>query len=154
MHDSSHVAERPSADDKPRAPRTAPTAEPLIKTSEELPDTVFLALLCAFRASGGMAREPDLLERQPRLQAALRVRWDGSDWLPLFQLMPSTLAERPEVLRVIDELRPALDLGAVIAWFAEPNAWLKGERPVDMLDENLEAVLAAARGDRFVAAGL
>ena len=36
-------------------------------------------------------------------------------------------------------------------WFAQPNGWLHGERPVDLLDAGLDRVLLAAGADRIVA---
>jgi hypothetical protein len=35
---------------------------------------------------------------------------------------------------------------AVAAWFVEPNALLEARRPVELIDADLGAVLAAARG--------
>jgi hypothetical protein len=38
-------------------------------------------------------------------------------------------------------------------WFVEPNVWLGGAAPIELMNRDVEAVLLAARADRFVAAG-
>jgi hypothetical protein len=50
-------------------------------------------------------------------------------------------------------LTDVLDNWTLAWWFTEPNAWLKGRRPVDMVDGQFSEVLGAARADRFVAVG-
>ncbi len=138
----------------------------------ELADAEFLGLLSAFRASGGLAREADLLARWRRetslcntragktcphgpapMATALRLRWDGCDWLPVFQFHLPTLQLRQDVLRVRDELVPVFEGSRLLAWFIEPNHWLRGVRPIDSLGPDLAGVLGAARGDRFIVAG-
>ncbi|MET0519233.1 MAG: hypothetical protein ABW005_10410 [Burkholderiaceae bacterium] len=137
----------------------------------ELSDVEFLALLGAFRASGGLAREADLLarwrvgidtgKRIPRRDrpastaTALRLRWDGRDWLPLFQFQRPLLLLRlrQDVLRVRAELGPVFEDARLLLWFAEPNHWLEDARPIDRLAADPAGVLQAARGDRFLVAG-
>ena len=54
---------------------------------------------------------------------------------------------------VASELSPVFNRDDVELWLGVPNAWLDASRPRDLLYQDLPAVLAAARADRFVAAG-
>ena len=58
-----------------------------------------------------------------------------------------------EVRRVAYEVTAVLDNWTLASWFTEPNAWLKHQRPVDLVESYFSDVLHAARADRFVAAG-
>jgi hypothetical protein len=40
---------------------------------------------------------------------------------------------------------------SMAVWYLQQNIWLDNRRPIDLLDRNPAAVLAAARGDRFIA---
>ena len=71
----------------------------------------------------------------------------------MFQFELRDLSVKQGPRKVLAELSPVLDGWALAAWFARPNSWLNDRSPVDTLDSNLAAVLAAARADRFVASG-
>ncbi|HXD07173.1 MAG TPA: hypothetical protein VN680_14045 [Burkholderiaceae bacterium] len=73
--------------------------------------------------------------------------------LPMFQFDPMELKLRPGVREVLLELRDALDDWELCAWFAQPSTWLDGAAPVDRLASHAQAVVQAARADRFVALG-
>ena len=139
------------------APRVMP-APPLPtgpRGLDVLHDRAFIDLLRGYRCHGGLARESQLPGRcgAPAGSWPIRFEWSGVGWLPLFQFEPGTLALREAPRRVIAELSPAFDGWSMATWFAEPNSWLDGARPVKRLDADLTAVLEAARVDRFIAAG-
>lgn len=127
----------------------------------------FAALLSAYRASGGTLRGDEMARllqaRQrgdfvslDRLMVSGEVfgfDWNHAWWVPMFQFEPRDLSIKFGVRRVLAELLAVFDHWALAAWFAQPNALLQGWRPIDLLDANGPAVFAAARADRFVAAG-
>ncbi len=130
-------------------------------------DAGFLALCRAYRSSGGLARVPDAahclagrsLGDAERLAALIdggwvfTLAWQGQHWVPMFQLDPHQHARRVGAYQARTELGPVFDGWSVAAWLVRGNAWLAGQRPLDLLANRLPAVLAAARTDRFVAAG-
>jgi hypothetical protein len=130
-------------------------------------DEQFDAMCANLHPSGGIARGDDLallLEDHPhgagvslaKLIASDQVFGfdrDGTFWVPMFQFELDELRIRPAALKVRAELAAEFDGWEVATWFAEANASLRDRRPVDLLDSNLREVLAAARIDRFIAAG-
>ena len=128
-------------------------------------DHDFVALRAAFRATGGIARGADLactLAQRRRGDIASLARlivgaeifsfeWDDTFWVPMFQFVPGALAVKPGPRQVLAELSRVYDGWTLAVWFARPNSWLNGCRPVDRLDADLPTVLAAARADRFIA---
>ena len=127
----------------------------------------FKALLSAFQATGGAARGDELAglmaDRQLGTLASLArnivsgevlsFQWRHSFWVPMFQFELDDLSLKKGPRKVLAELVKVLEPWAIAAWFAQPNSWLKYQRPIDLLDSNLSAVFAAARADRFVANG-
>ena len=79
--------------------------------------------------------------------------WRSHCWIPLFQFDICNMSIKQEVRRVSQVLCPVFDNAMLAMWFTEPNAWLKGRRPVDWIDSHFSDVLYAARAHRFVAAG-
>lgn len=79
--------------------------------------------------------------------------WEGFLWLPMFQFAMRDLAIEAAPRQVRAELGDGFDGWALSAWFVEPNSWLAKSRPIDLIGSHLEAVLQAARADRFVATG-
>jgi hypothetical protein len=79
--------------------------------------------------------------------------WDDTAWVPMFQFEPLDLSIKPGPRRILSELESVFDGWMLAAWFAQPNSWLQGRRPVDLLDADCTAVSAAARIDRFIAVG-
>jgi hypothetical protein len=122
----------------------------------------FVAMLAAFRASGGTAPSAEvarLLRERPRgaklnflsliaSGEAFCFEWRGLQWVPMFQFNPFDLSLTHASQQVRAALDPDLDGWAVAAWFARPHAWLYGVRPVDLIGRNLTSVLQAARRDR------
>ena len=127
----------------------------------------FDAIISAYKTSGGTTRADDLallLEEKSKGNFVSVARWIVSRdifsfewqshlWVPMFQFDPYDLSIKQEVRRVVHELAAVLDNWTLAQWFAEPNAWLKNRRPVDLVDSHFSDVLYAARADRYVAAG-
>jgi hypothetical protein len=86
-------------------------------------------------------------------QRAVTFEWQADRLVPMFQFDLADMSIRPEAAAVLAELAGVFDDGELASWFAEPNAWLKGRNPVDALEADAQAVLSAARADRFVARG-
>jgi len=117
--------------------------------------------------TGGIAHTDDVLQSMRRSHSqpiSLLARWIVAqsvvcfDWrsqwlLPKFQFDVDGVTIRPAVAAVLMELDGTFDGWELATWFMEPNVWLEGSRPMDLLDGNLQAVLAAARADRFIARG-
>jgi len=119
----------------------------------------FIALLEAFRATGGAAPGDimgSLLEEHQVGNVVSLAKliytgqvfgfeWSASLWIPMFQFDADDLALKAGAQRVRAEL-PSLWSGWNLAsWFAAPNAQLDGRSPADMLDPDLDAVLQSAR---------
>jgi hypothetical protein len=127
----------------------------------------FEAMIGAYKTCGGTARADDLAllleERQNGdfVSVARRIvsrdifsfEWQNHFWVPMFQFHAHDMSIRQEVRRVVHELSAVLDNWTMALWFTEPNYWLKGRRPVDLMERQFSDVLNAARSDRLVAAG-
>jgi len=130
-------------------------------------DRDFVAMRAGYRATGGIARGDDLarlLEDMQRGDVSTLARliasgevfgfdWHGSFWVPMFQFELRDLSVKPSVRQVQTELAQVFDGWTMAVWFAQRNSWLDEQRPVDLLDNQLGAVLHAARADRFIASG-
>lgn len=130
-------------------------------------DRAFNLMRAAYWPSGGIARSGDLarlledlrcddyssLVRLVKSRRVFGFEWQQEFWVPMFQFELRDLSLKSRQLAVLDQLVGIFDGWSLAAWFADPNAWLAGQRPVDLLDTDLPAVLAAARADRFVATG-
>lgn len=148
------------------APNRAPDVASVARGN--LPDDRdFRVMWSAYRTSGGIQCADDLarlLEEQrcgdfislARLIARHEIfafEWRETLWVPMFQFDPHDLSVRPGPRHVLAELAPVFDGLALAMWFAQPNGWLHGARPVDLLDTQLDLVLLAAGADRIVANG-
>jgi len=132
-----------------------------------LEDRQFSAMAEAYGRTGGLVPGDDLAGRlrrccnQPLSQLArwlvarevIGFEWRGQTLLPLFQFDVETFQPRPDVAAVLRELTCVFDDWELAWWFANPNAWLKGQAPVDVLGVDPRAVVEAARADRYVAVG-
>jgi len=126
-------------------------------------DAEFVDLQDAYRRSGGIARGESLAQRMSQthpggyVDLARRIvggqlfsfQWYDDFWLPLFQFDPVRLVPREAPRRVLAELRGALDGWALAHWFVTPQRRLDERLPLEVLDSDLPAVLAAARGARI-----
>jgi hypothetical protein len=127
----------------------------------------FGALLCAFRPTGGTARGDDLsrllddchcrdsvsLATLLASGAIFGFAWHNTVWIPMFQFDLRDLSIRSSPRQVRAELTHELDGWGLASWFGQPNCWLSGRRPVDVLESDRSGVLGAARADRFIAVG-
>ena len=130
---------------------------------EECADHQFIAMLDAYRASGGLAPAQEvaaLFRRNSRFGTAALTRmiadagvicfgWQSTQWLPLFQFKHDDATLQVGLSEVLATLGAGLDAWHVANWFAQPNPWLEGRTPVAVLDIDPQAVLKAARGLRL-----
>ena len=145
--------------------REAPRCEEVIG---HLPsDRDFRVMRDVYRGSGGIARGDDLarlledhrcgdfisLARLIVNGEIFGFEWHDTYWVPMFQFDLRDLSNRPAVPRVLAELSTVFDGWALAVWFAQRNSWLNDQRPVDLLDTELDNVLQAASADRFIANG-
>lgn len=137
-----------------------------------LPDALpsgpgFIALLEAFRATGGTAPGEVLgrlledhcagsavsLAKLVHTGQVFGLEWRNSLWIPMFQFDPDDLSLRASAQQV-RALLPQLWSGwCLAAWFARANRLLGGASPVDRLDADLSAVIDAAMAQPGVDAG-
>lgn len=118
----------------------------------------FIALLEAFRATGGTA-PGDVVARLledhfigDAVSLAMLIHtgqvfgleWRGSLWIPMFQFDPDDLSTQSSAQEVRAMLPSLWGGWRVASWFSGPNIALNGQRPVDLLESNTTAVLAAA----------
>jgi hypothetical protein len=125
------------------------------------------AVLHAFRRTGGLVSGDELTFRlrgrtsQPISMLArwiverrvVSFGWQGEYLLPMFQFDQADMGVRRSVSAVLDEFEDTFDDWELASWFALPNGWLGDDAPVDMLLRDPQAVLQAARANRFVARG-
>lgn len=124
----------------------------------------FAAVMAAFRGTGGTARGGDVgrlledyglgnfigLARLISSGAVFGFEWRSTLWIPMFQFDLRDLSVRPAARSVLAELGEGFDGWQRAVWFSQPNGRLHGQRPMDVIETNLPAVLSAARADRFV----
>ena len=136
-------------------------------TSDIQADHQFIAMLNAYRASGGLGRISDILQMLQRHDASATLtlarwilkrqviffEWRSITWLPWFQFRPGVTTPQPELAPVFAELAPVFDPWEMAIWFAQPNSWLAKCRPADSSQRDPIAVLLAAQADRFLAGG-
>lgn len=130
-------------------------------------DEDFVALLQAYRCSGGLARGDEvaaLLERRNKLCIAVLARWiversvisfewQAQTWLPWFQFARPDPVPEPALAAVLAELAAVFDGWELACWFVRPNSALAGRTPVQARATDPAAVLQAARADRFAVKG-
>jgi len=122
----------------------------------------FIALLEAFRATGGTA-PVDIVGRlleEHRVGNTVSLatllhsgqvfgfEWHAVLWIPMFQFRADDLVLRGGARRVRGELPATWSEWRRASWFAAPNARLNGRSPADALDSDLAAVLQAARAPK------
>lgn len=79
--------------------------------------------------------------------------WKSEHLLPMFQFEPRSMSLRLPLRTVLSELVPVFDEWELAVWFSQPNSWLQGASPADLIGVDASAVLDAARTDRFIATG-
>ena len=130
-------------------------------------DHQFVAMLDAYRDSGGLARAQEVAALLKRRcggdlatlaswilnQKAICFEWEAKIWLPLFQFKRLEMKLQPGLSQVLAQLRPAYDNWGLANWFAKRNAWLGDRTPAIMLSLDRSAVLNAARAEHLVVNG-
>ena len=130
-------------------------------------DQQFIAMLEAYRNTGGIARADEISHRFRRCNGpdpetvrhwidsrkVLCFEWSDTCWMPWFQFNRHTLHPHPQLAPLLAELAAVFDPWETASWFAQPNPWIAGQPPIDRLLQDLPGVLDAARADRFVANG-
>lgn len=127
----------------------------------------FAALALAYQSSGGIFRAEDLVrlaalgngkDRTELIRSItsgqiLSFQWRQSYWVPIFQFEIGGTVQKNCARQVILELTDTFDDWEKVVWFVQPNVWLEGARPLELMERQLPDVMHAARADRFVAAG-
>ena len=130
-------------------------------------DQLFEHMISAYRDSGGMVSGERFeqmikgrhrgdffsLERIVISGEIFSFEWSATLWIPMFQFEPLDLYIMPGPRQVLSVLDRVFDNWALALWFVQPNSWLHGRLPVDMIHNDTSAVLHAARADRFIAEG-
>jgi hypothetical protein len=125
------------------------------------------AMVQVYERVGGLARSDELLfmlrrrTSQPLSMVArwivdrrvVSFEWQAQRFLPMFQFDLADMAIQPGTAAVLAELTGIFDDSEVAAWFAERSAWLQGRIPVEVLESDVQAVVDAARADRFIVRG-
>jgi hypothetical protein len=132
----------PSPAETWHAQQSAQAREELLRefgalTAEQVADQV------ADQAHSKAANRSALASRRHSEGRVIGVPWHGRMLYPAFQFRdgrPSPVVERSAAtLR-----NRGLSGWPLALWFATPSGWLRDRRPVDLLDEDPERVLAAA----------
>jgi hypothetical protein len=127
----------------------------------------FIAMLDAFRRSGGMAQayevvalflargESDITSLAQWIlhRKVISIEWESKLWLPLFQFDPLDMQPQPGLAPVLSELNPVYTAWDLANWFSRPHPWLNEGTPADTLKTDAMAVVKAAQFDRLVAVG-
>jgi hypothetical protein len=130
-------------------------------------ERAFSDLRGAFRCHGGLVDGNEVAERLRRRNGsdlsslARRIvgrelicfEWRGELWLPLLQFDPVDMSLQPALAQVAAELAAVFDAWELCCWLATPNSSLDDRAPLDVLEHDADAVLQAARLDRFIACG-
>lgn len=122
----------------------------------------------AFAASGGLltvgdladGNDPESRSRFAQIAKGIATReilsfmWQSEPWVPMFQFDAGPdLLPRRALQPLFRLLVPLYDVWEVTNWFARPNQWLSGLRPVDLCADHVEALLDVAHLEHFIATG-
>lgn len=123
------------------------------------------AMADAFNRAGGLVHGDEmarLLRRRHSQPLSLLARWivsreivtvpmSGQILIPLFQFDMSSVMPHAALRPVLRELCPVFTDWELAMWFADPNAWLANQAPVEALLTDARSVIHAAQMDRHVA---
>lgn len=166
-HSISLTAIAPAPPPPPPIDFGGPRAAPAQNADLVLCDHEFVAMLNAYRHSGGLARVEELVTMVQRRsdsgvstvarwivdRSVICFGWQAQWWVPLFQFDRPEMMLCPHLGAVFAELRGVLDPWQLARWFVQPNDSLDGRMPVDVLPRQPLEVIAAARADRFIIDG-
>jgi hypothetical protein len=130
-------------------------------------DREFMTMSRVFGEHGGMVSADELVRSMRRnLQQPLSIVgrwvvdrevvqlvWRSHIYLPCFQFARDPISIRGPVSEVVRELRDAFDDWELAFWFANRNELLNYEPPVELICNDVAAVVRAAQIDRFIAKG-
>lgn len=130
-------------------------------------DATFVAMLPAFRTTGGIATGEEIKQRIGQRQTGgssrlarsiaagelISFEWNATLWLPLCQFDLYTMEMDRGAEEIVQELASIMDGWEITQWLATPHPALHDKLPVDLLRTNRGATLNAARLDRFIARG-
>lgn len=130
------------------------------------PDWQFIAMLDAYRESGGLMRAPELARMWQRhgisgtdllahwilKRKVISFEWQATIWLPMVQFNRSTMTLVPGFEEIQAELAAVYNDSDVAQWFSLPNTWLADRSPANALVSAAPEVLIAARAERYVSA--
>lgn len=139
----------------------------LAPTPDQATDADFIALLQAFRSSGGLASGDELATRlhvqgkggYSRLarwivgRQAFSFSWHDHVWIPMFQFNQPEMSLHQGLRPVLGELAGVMDGWGLANWFARPNSALQGQSPASIWFKEWPEVFEAARLQRFVLKG-
>jgi hypothetical protein len=160
------AAAAPRVDGAPQRP-AFPAAVPEHGAFRRIEDRQFLEMNQAYGPHGGFASGNEVARRMRRhchqpmsvlarwivRRELVNLTWRSQVLVPMFQFNTGDMCVHPVVRDALAELAGVFDDWEIAAWFAQPNVWLGNERPVDLVNVDNEALLRAARTDRFVAHG-
>lgn len=158
---------RPRVEGVRRRPRLVQRWLAPPSTQDRLQVQQFDLMERAFRPGGGLVGGDELarllrsrywqpisvLARWIVGREVVSFEWQSNTMLPLFQFDLSTMTVRPRVADILSEITDVFDDWDVALWLAQPNAWLDDDAPVAVLELDSQAVLDAARADRYIARG-
>jgi hypothetical protein len=147
----------------PRLPSRGRTFPP--DAFRRLEDRQFLDMSRNFDAQGGWVSGDEMSRRMRRhwdqpisvlanwvmKREIVNIVWHARILIPVFQFSSEDLQIRPVVRAALAELDSVFDDWEIAVWFAQPNAWLHEQPPLDLAARDDEAVIDAARADRFIA---
>lgn len=122
----------------------------------------------AFIASGGLRSVGELTRGKDKHSSSrfaqiarwiatreiMGFMWHAEPWVPMFQFDAGPhLQPRQDLQPLFALLAPLYDAWEMANWFAKPNHWLSGHRPVDDCAGNLSTVLDVAHLEHFIASG-
>jgi len=130
-----------------------------------LEDRQFLEMGGAFGAQGGWVSGDEMSRRLRRhydqpisvlanwvtKREIVNIAWQSGILIPVFQFGSQDFRVRPVVRAVLAELEGVFDDWEIAVWFSQLNTWLQQQRPLDLAARDDDAVIHAARADRFIA---
>lgn len=152
---------------QPSEGRSLPQLPPMPTARPTLADLGYLAMVQQYRASGGLAtgnevvglmrgvfdQPVSVLARWIVQREVVCFAWKSEHLLPMFQFELRSMSLLPHLQAILSELVPVFDEWELALWLAQPNSWLQGAAPMDLIGPDSSAVLGAARADRFIANG-
>ena len=128
-------------------------------------ERLFSELRDAYAAWGGIVSSEDLAallgDSHPGLSRPGLARliaekeifcfeWQGADWVPMVHFHVVDMTINGSIGLIRRELGENQDGWEAACWFVCPNGSLSGRRPLDLVDQDLDAVVQAARASRFL----